>query len=142
MRFFHKDQAPVIAWLTRENAAILLLEWEREPVSGGFALLPMTQKTRPAHQARPVAVADVDAFARRKADPREAANVLKFYFQVNSTAPEGRPLSLVEAVEHVEARAAENEFLLAGSLEGGLISVSRVPLPFQDGLKPITWWGP
>jgi hypothetical protein len=142
MRFFHKDQAPVIAWLTSQHAAILLLEWEREPVAGGFAFLSMTQKTRAAHPARPVTAADVDAFARRKSDPREAAKALKFYFHANSTAPEGRPLSLVEAVEHVEARAADNECLLAGGLEGGLVSVSRVPLSFQDGLKPVTWWGP
>jgi hypothetical protein len=101
MRFLHKDYAPVIAHLRHANPAILLLEWEREPVSGGFAFLPMTRKTRAAYPALPVAVTDVEEFARRKADPREAAKALKYYFHVNSTAPEGRPLSLVEAVEHV-----------------------------------------
>src|SRR5690606_19617355 len=120
-RYLHKDHAPVIAWLTRENAAILVLEWEREPVSGGFAFLPMMQKKRAALPASRVTIEDVDRFARRKADPREAARALKYYFHANSTAPEGRPLSLVEAVEHVEARGAANECVLAGHLDGGLI---------------------
>lgn len=66
--------------------------------------------------------------------------VLQYYFHVNSTAV-GRPLPLVAAVEFVESSGGEREFLLAGHPDGGLISVSRVQLPFQDGMKPITWWG-
>ena len=141
MRVLHKDYAPVIAYLARESSSILMLEWESEPVSGGIALLGM-QKRRAAHPARSVAIADVEAFARRKSDPREAAQVLRYYFHVNSSAPEGRPMSLVEAVAYVEGSGGPEEFLLAGHLEGGLVSVSRALLPFQDGLKPITWWGP
>lgn len=142
MRFLHKDPAPVFQFIPHDSQRIAMLEWEREPLSGGFAFLPMTQKRRPADSARPVSRAVVEEFARRKKDPREAAGVLRHYFHVNSSAPVGRPMSLVEAVEYVEQHGAGDEFLLAGHLEGGLISVSRDALPFQQGLKPITWWGP
>jgi hypothetical protein len=100
------------------------------------------QKRRPAHPARSVPLAEVEHFARRKGDPREAAQVLRYYFHVNSSAPEGRPMSLVDAVAYVESNGAPDEALLAGHLEGGLVSVSRALQPFQDGLKPIAWWGP
>ena len=141
MRFLHKDHAPVIAHLAREGSPILMLEWESEPVAGGIALLGM-QKRRPAHPARSVPLAEVENFARRKGDPREAAQVLRYYFHVNSSAPEGRPMSLVDAVAYVESNGGPDEALLAGHLEGGLVSVSRTLQPFQDGLKPIAWWGP
>ena len=66
--------------------------------------------------------------------------MLKHYFHINPTTV-GRPLAVDEAVQFVEAEGAPDEFLLAGHPDGGLVSVSTRPLPFQEGLKPITWWG-
>ncbi len=142
MRYFHKDIAPVMAHLEAQPCSIHILEWEREPLDGGFAFLPMMQKRRPAHPARAATASEVASFGTRKNDPRQAALVLRHYFHINTSAPEGRPLSLVEAVAHVESRALPGEFLLAGHPDGGLVSVSREPLPFQSGVSPITWWGP
>lgn len=140
MRFFHKNTAPVLAYLEREQCSVLMLDWESQPKVGGFAMLPNTIRRRAANPAKPVAVAEVGFFAGGGDGPQHAVTVLQFYFHVNSTAV-GRPLPLVEAVEWVESNGAESEFLLAGHPDGGLISVSRVQLPFQDAMKPITWWG-
>jgi hypothetical protein len=141
MRFLHSDIAPVLDHLERERCRIEMLEWEREPTDGGFAFLGFARKRRAAHPARRVGTEEVAYFGRRGRDPTHAGTVLRHYFHVNSTAT-GRPLSLVEAVEQVEAAGAEDEFVLAGYPEGGLISVSRRLLGFQRGLAAIDWWGP
>ena len=141
MRFRHKDFAPVRSYLEREQCTILRLDWEREPVVGGFAMLPTTLKRRAAFPAKPANIDEVAFFASRGDGPAHAITVLQHYFHVNSSAV-GRPLALAEAVEHVEADGRADEFLLVGHPDGGLISVSRDRLPFQAGLEPITWWGP
>ncbi|MEP7241456.1 MAG: hypothetical protein ABI697_11265 [Devosia sp.] len=141
MRFLHRDFGPVRAYLERLAPPILMLDWDREPVTGGFAMLPSTLRRRAANVALPVGIDRVAWFADRGDGPSHAIEVLRYYFHVNSTAI-GRPLSLPEAVEHIETVAADNEFILAGHPDGGLVSVSRVELSFQAGLKPITWWGP
>jgi hypothetical protein len=138
MRFRHADPAPVLAYLRANPVAIQILEWERERRAGGLAAL-MQQKPQPAGPAKPASIGDVEFMARR-GPPSHAGFVLRYYFHVNSTVV-GRPLSLVEAVEHVETSAVPGEFLLAGHPEAGLVSVSRERLPFQPG-EPITWWGP
>ncbi len=142
MRFRHKDFAPVRDYIEREGCMILMLEWEREPVTGGFAMLPTTLKRRAALPARPATIEDVAFFASRGEGPAHAITVLQHYFHLYSTVQGRRPLSLAEAVEHVELDGSSAEFLLAGHPDGGLISVSRDRLPFQQGLEPITWWGP
>lgn len=141
MRFRHKDIAPVIAWLHNQPCIIQRLEWEREPRAGGFAFLPQSIKRRAAHQPVTVGPREVEYFAGRGADATHASLVLAHYFHINS-AMRPRPLSLEEAVVFVEEEGTENEFLLAGHPDGGLVSVSRTRLPFQAGLEPITWWGP
>jgi hypothetical protein len=104
-------------------------------------MLPTTLKRRAALPAQPAGLDDLAFFASRGNGPRHAITVLQHYFHLNSSVV-GRPLSLAEAVEHVELEGASGEFLLAGHPDGGLISVSRDRLPFQAGLEPITWWGP
>jgi hypothetical protein len=141
MRFRHLKIAPVLAFLEREQCAILKLDWEREPVTGGFAFLPQTLTRRKAAAGHPVTAADVAAFADPKGDFRYGAIVLRHYFHINGIATD-RPLPLVEAVEYVEAEGGDREFLLAGHPDGGLVSVSRNRQPFHEGLEPITWWGP
>lgn len=140
MRFFHKDPAAVLAYLEQQHCPILMLDWDREPKVGGFVMLPTTVRRRAANPAKPVDVNEVAFFAGRGDGPKHAVTVLQFYFHVNSTAV-GRPMPVMDAVEFVEAFGAETEFLLAGHPDGGLVSVSRVRQPFQDGLAPITWWG-
>ena len=140
MRFFHKNPAPVLAYLEQEHLPILMLDWEREPKVGGFALLPTTIRRRAANPAQPVDVGQVAFIAGHGNGPRHAVTVLQFYFHVNSSAV-GRPMPLTDAVEFVEGEGSEIEFLLAGHPDGGLVSVSRLQQPFQQGLEPITWWG-
>lgn len=140
MRFFHKNPAPVLSYLEQEHAPILMLDWEREPKVGGFAMLPTTVRRRAANPARPVDASEVAFIAGHGKGPRHAVTVLQFYFHVNSTAV-GRPMPLTDAVEFVESEAADTEFLLAGHPDGGLVSVSKVRQPFQEGLDPISWWG-
>lgn len=142
MRFRHKDFGPVRGYLETEHCAIQMLEWEREPVVGGFAMLPTTLKRRAALPAQVASIDEVAFFAGRGQGPQHAITVLQHYFHVNSSAQGRRPLPLAEAVEHVELDGLDAEFLLVGHPDGGLISVSRDRLPFQDGLEPITWWGP
>jgi hypothetical protein len=140
MRFMHKDVRPVLQYLVVEDSRITILDWEREPIVGGFAMLPATLKRRAAFPAKPATIADVQFYGGRGGGPAHAITVLKHYFHVNPTTV-GRPLALSEAVEFVEVEGAPNEFLLAGHPDGGLISVSAQQLPFQERLKPITWWG-
>ena len=140
MRFMHKDIRPVLAHLAVSDARIMMLDWEREPIVGGFAMLPNTLKRRAAYPAKPVSIGDVEFYGGRGNGPDHAITVLKHYFHINPTTV-GRPLALDEAVEFVEGEGAADEFLLAGHPDGGLISVSLQPLPFQQGMKPITWWG-
>ena len=141
MRFFHADFEPVRNHLQRERCVIAMLEWEREPIEGGLAFLGFMQKRRAAHAPKIVGIAEVAHFADRGSDPAHAGTVLRHYFHVNSSVV-GRPLSLVEAVEHVEAVGRADEFVLAGHPDGGLISVSRHALAFQHGVSPVEWWGP
>jgi hypothetical protein len=140
MRFNHKDVGPVLRYLAVEDSRIMVLDWEREPVVGGFAMLPATLKRRAAYPAKPATIADVEFYGGRGNSPAHAIRVLKHYFHINPTTV-GRPLAVQEAVQFVEGEGAPNEFLLAGHPDGGLISVSAELLPFQEGLKPITWWG-
>jgi hypothetical protein len=140
MRFFHKNPAAVLAYLEQQRCPILMLDWEREPKVGGFVMLPTTIRRRAANPAKPVDVSEVAFFAGRGNGPKHAVTVLQFYFHVNSTAV-GRPMPVMDAVEFVEASGAETEFLLAGHPDSGLVSISRVRQPFQQGLEPVTWWG-
>jgi hypothetical protein len=94
---------------------------------------------RPANAARLGEVSDIEFIARR-GGASHIGTVLRFYFHINSTNDEPI-LPLVEAVAHVEQNGGESEFLLAGHPDGGLISVSRHRLAFQEA-NPITWWGP
>lgn len=141
MRFRHIDPAPIIAFLRETSPAILVREWERERSVGGVGrLLGMASLPKAANAAQPGQISDVEFIAGRGKGPQHVGNVLRFYFHINSSSPEPI-LPLVEAVAHVEGRAGAGEFLLAGHPDGGLISVSRERLPFQQG-EPITWWGP
>jgi hypothetical protein len=139
MRFRHVDPAPVLSYLRANPSAILVLDWERERKAGGIAGLLKISKPVPAGPAKPASIEDI-AYIARRGPPSHAGLVLRYYFHINSTAT-GRPLPLIEAVEHVEASAAQGEMLITGHPDGGLISVSRERLPFQSG-EPITWWGP
>lgn len=139
-RYMHRNVEPILRYLEAEQCPVLLMDWEREPVVGGFAMLPSTLRRRAANPPKPVGHAEVAFIAGHGSGPTHAATVLKYYFHVRPTTL-GRPLSLAEAVEHVEVAGAANEFLLAGHPNGGLISVSREPLPFEQGVEPITWWG-
>jgi hypothetical protein len=141
MRFVHKDIPAVLRYLEAEHCRILRLEWDREPLVGGFSFLPTTRKRRAALPAVASTISEVEFFGGKGRGPEHAIIVLQHYFHMNSSAV-GRPLALVEAVEHVEGSGEPGEFLLAGHPEGGLISVSRERLPLQQGLQPITWWGP
>lgn len=142
MRFRHLDPAPVLAHLRAQLCLIDMLAWDHEPRQGAFGMLMRNNSPRkgppPAERAT---AGDVEFFAQR-GKPSHAGLVLRHYFHVNTTAPANRPLTLVEAVQHIEGEGDEAEFLLAGHPDGGLISVSRARLPFQSGLEPIYWWGP
>jgi hypothetical protein len=141
MRFRHLDAAPVLEYLRTATADITLLEWERERRPGGLAALVQLARPLPADPARPATIEEIDYIAGHGRGPSHAGLVLRYYFHINRTET-GRPLTLVEAVEHVESRGVYGEFLLAGHPDGGLISVSNAELPFQRNLAPITWWGP
>ncbi len=140
MRFRHLEAEPVLAWLRAAPADIRIREWERERTPGGIAGFLRLARAEPANPAQPGELSDVEFIAGRGRGPSHAGTVLRYYFHINSTAEE-RILPLVEAVAHVEGRGADTECLLAGHPDGGLVSVSRVRLPFQQG-EPIDWWGP
>lgn len=139
MRFRHVDPSSIIAHMHTTSPVILILDWERERKAGGIVGLLNLQKPQPAGPARSASIEDVEFIARR-GPPSHAGLVLRHYFHVNATAT-GRPLTLVEAVEYVEAQGAADEYVLAGHPDGGLISVSRDRMSFQSG-DPISWWGP
>lgn len=140
MRFRHLDPAPVLSHLRTNPSVILVREWDRERTPGGIAGLLRRGKPQLARAAQPGQVSEVEFIARRH-PPADIAVVLRFFFHIGSSSDEP-VLPLVEAVGHVERRGAAGEFLLAGHPDGGLISVSRERVPFQQGLEPITWWGP
>ena len=142
MRFLHKDFAPIAAHLANQPCDIRLLEWEREPIErSGFAFLPWTRKRRPAHPPRLASAVEVKTCFDLTQRPDQAAAVLAGYFHVNAP-PSDRAVSLSGAVEHVEAFGGPVEFLLVGHPAGGLVSVSRTLLPFQEGAEEARGWGP
>ena len=140
MRHYHKDISAIREWLQTHNPSIHLLEWEREPVAGGIAFLPGMTRRRAAEPAKPVAIGEVVDFAKI-GGISHINKIMNHYFHVAMSAV-GRPLSLVEAVQFVEAEGQDGEFLLAGHIEGGLVSVSRMALPFQAGVPLAKRWGP
>jgi hypothetical protein len=141
VRFHHEDFGPIRTYLTAEPCEIRKLEWDLSPPVEGYAFLPWTIKRRPAHPPQPSSIAEIEDYFHRADIAENAGTVLHDYFHINAPASE-RAVSLNGAVEHVEAYGTPNEFLLAGYHDGGLISVSRRVLPFQDGVAEIDWWGP
>jgi hypothetical protein len=142
MRFLHKDFGPIRQFLTTEPCEIRTLEWDLNPVeAGSFAFLPWTVKRRPAHPPAPSNLDLVaDCFSRSQR-VEDAGTVLRNYFHINAP-PTDRTVSLSGAVEHVEAFGGPAEILLVGYPDGGLISVSRHQMPFQEGTAQADWWGP
>jgi hypothetical protein len=140
MRFRHVDPTAVIAFLSDNRSAILMREWDRERAAGGIAGMLRMSRPQAAQGARPGEISDVEFIAGRHA-PSDIGVVLRFFFHIGSSSDQP-VLPLIEAVAHVENRGLAGEFLLAGHPDGGLVSVSRERLPFQQGLDPITWWGP
>ena len=141
MRFLHKDFAPVRAWLAAGPADIRRLEWDLNPVDQGFAFLPWTVKRRPARPPVTATPTEVETVFLRSEIAGEARATLDGYFHVNAP-PTDRAVSLPAAVEHVEAFGGPEEFLLVGHPDGGMVSVSRRMLPFQDGTAQADGWGP
>lgn len=142
MRFLHKDFGLLRAYLSAEPCDIRRLEWDLNPAeAGSLAFLPWTVKRRPAHAPQPASVADIETCFARSQRVEEAGTVLRDYFHVNAP-PSDVAVSLPGAVEHVEAFGAPAEFLIVGYPDGGLITVSRRMLPFQDGAGQADWWGP
>lgn len=139
MRFFHKEVAPILQTLGRGSDRIQALEWELNPRTKSFMSLLGTTKHRAAHPAKPATILDVEEMSKRK-PPLRISEVFQHYFHVNRTLALD-PAALATAIQHVESAGALDEFLLAGHPDGGLVSVSRERLPFQQGLDPITWWG-
>lgn len=139
MRFFHKDVAPILTALGHGTPVIQALEWELNPRTRNFLSLLGREGHRTALPATPATILDVIEMSRRK-PPMRISEVFRHYFHVNRTLSVD-PAALTTAIQHVESAGAPDEFLLAGHPDGGLISVSRDKLPFQQGLDPITWWG-
>ena len=142
MRYLHKEFAPIRQHLEGGTPDIRRLEWELNPiVKGPLSIFDLKAKRRSAAPPSTASVADIKAIFDLSGDPLRAAAVLAGYFHVNAP-PSNRAVSLAAAIEHVEAYGGPDEFLLAGHPEGGVISVSRGPLPFQDGLEQIDSWAP
>lgn len=141
MRFLHEDYAPVAAWIEATAPTIHRLEWEREPIASGFPMFPFSVKRRQAHAPVEVASNEIEATFRRGFVPEQAGTVLSLYFHLNRPRSD-TIVSLSGAVEHVEAFGADDEILIVGYHDGGVISVSRSRMAFQTGLDEAGWWGP
>ena len=142
MRFFHSDYAPIAAWLASQPHDIRVLEWGLEPAPRGFGFLSWGDRPRRrAHPPRPSTAAEIAETYERSKRPDQAAIVLNTYFHLNAP-PTTRAVSLPGAVEHVEAFGGPNEILLVGHPDGGLVSVSRTFLPFQQDAEEAQGWGP
>jgi hypothetical protein len=142
MRFLHADFAPLKAYLTSNPVAIRRLEWELNPVvKDAFSIFALKPKLRPAAAPRAATLDDVAQLFERTRTIPGGAHAPWEYFHVNAP-PSDRAVSLRAAVEHVEAFGGPAEFLIAGYHDGGLISVSRLHLPFQDDAKEARWWAP
>lgn len=139
MRFFHTDIAPILAALAEGTHSIQSLEWELNPKTRSVFSLLGREGHRTARPAAPAGIDDVADLSRRR-PPIRIAEVFHHYFHINRTLSLD-PAALTTAIQHVESAGAPDEFLLAGHPDGGLVSVSRDRLPFQQGLDPITWWG-
>jgi hypothetical protein len=141
MRYQHKDTAPVLAYLRDMPCTIEALRWDNErrrSIFGFSGRAPAQLKPEPARHAT---LSEVEYLGGRGRDASHASLVVRFYFHINRAAGLGS-LTLEEAVAHVEDGGETSEFLLTGHPNGGLISVSKFSLPFQNDLEPITWWGP
>jgi hypothetical protein len=140
MRFLHKDLAPLKAHLLAAPNEIKRLEWDLNPIiRGPMAIFSFNPKRRPADRPRPGTVDEIETTFRRAANPELAGTVLLEYFHVNAP-PSERAVSMAAAIEHVEAYGGPTEFLIVGYPDGGVISVSRYVLPFQEGSHEATWW--
>jgi len=142
MRFLHNDLRPIELFFGANSCDIRRLEWDLNPVeAGSFAFLPWTVKRRPARPPETTTLKEIGEYFHRADKPEDAGTVLFNYFHVNAPLTD-RAVSLPGAVEHVEAFGAPMEFLLVGYPDGGLISISRHVLSFQEGLEQAHWWGP
>lgn len=142
MRFLHQDFVPIRQFLETQPADMRRLEWELNPATRDvFTLFTFAPKRRPAQPPRPASIDEIAAAFARSGRTMQAGTVLTEYFHVNAP-PSERAVSLLAAIEHVEAFGQPTEFLLAGHPEGGIVSVSRYPLPFQDGVPEAKSWAP
>jgi hypothetical protein len=64
---------------------------------------------------------------------------LPYYLYVSRSFEADAP-ALKRAVEEVEASGARERFLIVAYQDGGLISVSAVPLHFQANARRADWW--
>ncbi|RYE10374.1 MAG: hypothetical protein EOP22_04845 [Hyphomicrobiales bacterium] len=143
MRFLHKDFVPLRDYLAAQPVQIRKLEWDLRPVeAGSFAFLPWTVKRRAARPPQAAELAEIEQCFHWADRPENGGTAFEHYFHINAP-PSDAAVSLSGAVEHVEAYGAPDEFVLCGYPDGGLISVSRQTLPFQQGLaRADDWWGP
>jgi hypothetical protein len=64
---------------------------------------------------------------------------LPYYLAVSKDPrPSGQPLA--NAVDQILAGAPSEEFLVIAYQDGGLLTVSRKRLPFQDAAASADWW--
>jgi hypothetical protein len=141
MRFLHRDFGAIAAYLAANPSDIRAVEWELSPrIRDPFAIFALKPKTRSARPPRQASAREVGALFDQTQRVETAGAALGEYFHINAP-PSDRPVSLRAAIEHVEAFGAPGEFLVVGHPEGGVVSVSRRPLPFQEGLAEAKSWG-
>lgn len=118
MRYIHRDVTAVCEFIADNSLTITKL-----PLSGGSP-------------AELFSVQDIEDMLK-KSHKLWGTN-LDYFFVVAASGVK-KSMDLKKAVEYAESGDL-NGFILIAYQDGGIISVSRIVYPFQEGAELAAWW--